>query len=43
MADGDLTERWHKILEPGELPDGRVRTVTVGDRNFAVTRVGDEY
>lgn len=43
MADGDLTERWHKILEPGELPDGRVRTVTVGDRNLAVTRVGDEY
>jgi nitrite reductase/ring-hydroxylating ferredoxin subunit len=43
VADGDPSERWHKILDAGELLDGRVKTVTVGDRNLAVTRVGDEY
>ncbi|MDP9072701.1 MAG: thiamine pyrophosphate-binding protein, partial [Actinomycetota bacterium] len=28
---------WHKALEPGELADGRVKTVTVGRRSLAMT------
>jgi pyruvate oxidase len=32
----DLT--WHKILDPDQLPEGRVTTVSVGVRSFAVTR-----
>lgn len=28
---------WHKALEPDELPDGRVKTVTVGRRSLAMT------
>ena len=29
---------WHKILESGELPEGRVRTITVGRHSLAVSR-----
>ncbi|WP_419923828.1 thiamine pyrophosphate-binding protein [Candidatus Poriferisocius sp.] len=36
-SDQGPTGGWHKILEPGELPDGRVRTVTVGRHSLAVT------
>ncbi|MEZ5343837.1 MAG: Rieske (2Fe-2S) protein [Acidimicrobiales bacterium] len=34
---------WHKILASDELPDGRVKTVTAGNHNLAVSRVGDAY
>ena len=34
---------WHKVAELDDLPDGRVRTVTVGTRSLALTRVGDRY
>ena len=34
---------WHKVAEPGDLDDGRVRTVLAGDRTLALTRVGDCY
>lgn len=37
------TLHWHKVAEVDELPDGRVRTVNVGTRSFALTRVGDRY
>ncbi len=37
----DLT--WHKILEPDQLPEGRVTTVSVGVRSFAVTRHEGDY
>ena len=33
----DETLEWHKILEPGELDEGRVKTVAVGTRTFAVS------
>jgi thiamine pyrophosphate-dependent acetolactate synthase large subunit-like protein/nitrite reductase/ring-hydroxylating ferredoxin subunit len=29
---------WQRILEPGQLDEGRVTTVTVGARSYAVTR-----
>ena len=34
---------WYKVAELDDLDDGRVRTVTVGDRTLALTRVGDRY
>ncbi|MGI9645570.1 MAG: thiamine pyrophosphate-binding protein, partial [Ilumatobacteraceae bacterium] len=34
---------WHKILEPDQLDEGRVTTVSVGIRSFAVTRYQGEY
>ena len=37
------TSSWHKILEPDELDEGRVTTVSVGVRSFAVTRHEGEY
>ncbi len=37
----DLT--WHKILEPDQLEDGRVTTVSVGVRSFAVSKFQGEY
>jgi thiamine pyrophosphate-dependent acetolactate synthase large subunit-like protein/nitrite reductase/ring-hydroxylating ferredoxin subunit len=32
-----MTTRPHKILDPGELPEGRVTTVTIGHHTLAVT------
>ncbi len=37
----DMT--WHKILEPDELDEGRVTTVSVGIRSFAVSRYEGQY
>ena len=34
---------WQKILDPDELDEGRVTTVTVGRRSFAVTRHDGRY
>lgn len=34
---------WHKILEPDQLDEGRVTTVSVGVRSFAVTRHQGDY
>ncbi len=36
-TDGAQAVGWHKILEPGELPEGRVRTVTVDRHSLAVS------
>ncbi len=37
-TDSDL--EWHRILDPDELDEGRVTTVTVGRRSFAVSKLG---
>ncbi len=34
---------WHKILDPDELPEGRVTTVTIGTRSLAVTHYDGSY
>ncbi|MEK9786531.1 MAG: thiamine pyrophosphate-binding protein, partial [Gammaproteobacteria bacterium] len=34
---------WIKILDPGELPEGRVKTVVVGTRSLAVTHLDGDY
>jgi pyruvate oxidase len=40
MTDGSA---WHKVAEPDDLDDGRVRAVTVDRRTVAICRVGDRY
>ncbi len=34
---------WHKVAEPDDLPDGRVRTVTVDRRSVALSRCDGRY
>lgn len=34
---------WHRILDPGALPEGRVTTATVAHRTLAVTHIDGEY
>ena len=34
---------WHRILGPDELPDGRVTTVTVDQRSYAVSHLDGTY
>src|SRR5271165_793114 len=34
---------WHKALDPNELPVGRVKTVTIGRRSFALTHSHGGY
>jgi nitrite reductase/ring-hydroxylating ferredoxin subunit len=41
-ADG-AELRWVKVAEPGDLPDGRVRTVVAGHRSIALTRWEGRY
>ncbi len=38
-----MTDGWHKILDPDELPEGRVTTVTVGNHLLAVTHYNGEF
>ncbi len=40
-TDDDL--EWHRVLATDELDDGRVTTVTVGRRSFAVSHFDGEY
>ena len=34
---------WHKVLDPDQLPEGRVTTVSVGRRTLAVTHVDGRF
>ncbi len=43
VAVPDEPHGWHKVLDTGELPEGRVTTVTVGRRTLAVTNVGGAF
>ncbi len=42
-GNGPTETDWHKILEPDQLDEGRVTTVSVGIRSFAVTKHEGEY
>jgi thiamine pyrophosphate-dependent acetolactate synthase large subunit-like protein/nitrite reductase/ring-hydroxylating ferredoxin subunit len=35
--------RWHRVLKPGELGEGRVKTVAVGTRTFALSHHEGRY
>jgi pyruvate oxidase len=37
------TLSWHRVLEPDELPDGRVKTVAAGRHSFAITHLDGQY
>ena len=34
---------WHKVADAGELPEGRVRSVTAATRQFALVHFGGQY
>ena len=34
---------WFKALDPDELPEGRVTTVSIGTRSLAMTHVDGRY
>ena len=39
-----MTEHaWHKVLDPGELDEGRVKTVSVGTQTFAVSHHDGQF
>ena len=40
-ATNDLT--WVKVAEPGELPDGRVKTATAGTKTVALVHFQDQW
>jgi len=42
-ADGPQPERWFKVAEPDELPEGRVMTVVAGRRSVALTHWQGRY
>ncbi len=41
--EADADNQWHRVLEPGELDEGRVKTVAVGTRTFALSHYEGEY
>ena len=43
MADGSSGLVWHKVAEPGELPDGRVKTATAGTKTLALVHFDDQW
>jgi len=44
MSESKLTQlTWHKALDLDELPDGRVKTVTLGTESICVTHHEGEY
>jgi hypothetical protein len=43
MAEPPHTLIWHKVAEVGELPEGRVRSVTATARQFALVHFDGRY
>src|SRR5690349_15630496 len=43
MRDDDQPTEWHRVAEPGELADGRVKTVVAGHRTLALTHCAGRY
>jgi len=43
MADTPVKLTWHKALSPDELPEGRVKTVTIGTESICVAHFEGEY
>ncbi len=39
----ETNDRWHKVLEPGELPEGRVKSVPCGLRTLCVSHIGGKF
>jgi thiamine pyrophosphate-dependent acetolactate synthase large subunit-like protein/nitrite reductase/ring-hydroxylating ferredoxin subunit len=43
LTPGQGGDDWYKALEPDELPEGRVKTVTIGHRSLALTHYRGGY
>ncbi len=43
MAYGSSALVWHKVAEPGELPDGRVKTATAGTKTVALVHFEGQW
>lgn len=43
MAKPDVKLTWHKALDNDELPEGRVKTVTLGTESICVSHLGGKY
>ena len=39
----NLKYQWYKVLDPDELPEGRVKTVTAGHKSIAMTHYQGQY
>jgi len=42
-GESTTDRQWHKALDPGELPAGRVKPVSCGGTTVAMTRYGGDY
>ena len=42
-ADTNTNLKWYRVLDPDELPEGRVKTVTAGHRQLAMTHHEGQY
>ena len=42
-ADDNTNLKWYRVLDPDELPEGRVTTVTAGHRQLAMTHHEGQY
>lgn len=43
MKKGQDNLQWHKVLTDGELPEGRVKTVTAGHKSLAMTHFKGKF
>jgi pyruvate oxidase len=43
VPDAPATLVWHKVAEPGELPEGRVKTVLAGRKSLALSHYAGAY
>ncbi|NKB77166.1 MAG: Rieske 2Fe-2S domain-containing protein [Gammaproteobacteria bacterium] len=43
MTNHEKNYTWHKVADIGELPEGRVKTVTATTRSMALTHVNGQY
>ena len=43
MTSEELAYTWHKVAEADELPEGRVKTVTAGNKSMALTHINGQY
>jgi pyruvate oxidase len=43
MTNNNNELQWHHVAAPGELPEGRVKTVTAGTLSMALTNIDGEF
>ena len=43
MNDATAAASWHKVAELDDLPEGRVKTISIGNRSLALTHHNGQY